>query len=682
MADAQKKCARVKTTPWLVGLGVLTAVAFGYLLLGGGFKEAQRMRAREVRARRVGPAAPPVEKKRIYSYARTIKAVKPSVVGISFPGARPFLEAWPSHDFDFIIGGANRNNQKQPGNPKAQKQRWRPNDDLLAAAPVQNQREEYLECPNCRIRITPSPGIPWSGAKCPSCGTTMAHIIKIGGASKTQTTLSQPAANPFRIPYRPEHQPRTPGRFGLIPRGWSQALGTPGGQGTPGPQITRGNAGAMGAGIIVSKRGYVLTNAHLLQANRNPKITIFTKQGMQSYPATVESVMAELDLAVIKIQAPGRTDFPVAPLGDSARSQVGETVLAIGNPFGLSQTVTSGIISAKRQSVTVEGLRLDGMIQTDAPINDGNSGGPLINLRGEVIGINTAIYSPMETHTGLGFAIPISRAKRVFAKYLDPPEAAAAPNGTPAGMKWISGKPPRAYPTAAQNDTPEEAPAWMGLEFQILNDTLAERFKTPFDRGLLINHVFPSSPAADAGLKPGDVIYRANGRRINDETRIRTFLVDKKPGDVVRFSIFRQGRKLKVEVTMAGGQYRKAAAQQALPKGGLLEGAEIEAGTADIVSLGLTVDKITPEIAFAFGLPEGSRGVVIAGVEGLALSKGVKEGDVISSIDGRPTPNRLLLFKAMKKHNVRKGVDLGLIRDEREVHVFLKEPRVRRAAGI
>jgi serine protease Do len=556
------------------------------------------------------------------------------------------------------------------------------------------QKEEYLECPNCRIQIKPTPGIPWSGAACPGCKTIMAHFIR-----EVQTkTAGQPVklgvaprgdGNPFGV-LNPQEQPQAQGQpqywgplnllaHQLVEQSQSQAQGQPQAlQQQPTPQITQQTTGGIGAGIIVSSQGYVLTNYHLVANQTDIKITIFTPNGNQVYPGVLIATDPQNDLAVLQIKTPAPIQLPIAPLGNSDTLTVGDTVLAFGNPFGLAQTVTDGIVSAKRKNITIEGHSLSNLIQTDAPINQGNSGGPLVNINGEVIGINTAVYSPMQTHTGLGFAIPINQAKQVFAKYIDlkSPQAVQAQL---VAMRWLQcprGRPvaqvgPQAGPVAAAPN--EDSPAWMGVEFQLLNDVLAEQLKVPFDRGILINKIFPNSPAAEAGLMGGDVIYRADGTRITDETLIRTFLADKKPGDTVTFAIFRGGNKLNIKVKLAGGSNAQRVAMVPLPPDGLLAGSEIEAGTADIVTLGLTVDKITPEVAFAFGLPENTKGVVIAAVEGVAMMQGVEEGDLITAVNGEPVVDLLSLFKCLKKANLTKGVTLDISRKGKLIKIFLKE---------
>lgn len=698
--NGQNNCAKKKLTPWVFGLVALILVTLALLFFG--VKKERKMRAIGLSQRKAKSTAT-VQKSKVSqaptSYHDVIDRVRPSVVGISIPGAKPFLQVWY---------------------PSAMQTQEVPQAEVQAPNAQQKEeefvRKEYLECPNCRVRINPTPGIPWSGASCPNCKTTMARVIResprqgnVPNRGSQGTPVHNPwiaqnplglnfHENPFNvITHPPQEQAQAQNKsqvngtpvlnpwraqnpIGLNfddnpfnvqpPRGQKQA------QTQTGPQVSGQNQAGIGAGVIISKKGYILTSYHLVAGQPEVTVTIFTPQGSKTFPGNVEATMAESDLAVVRIITNGTVPLPAASLGDSDTVSVGETVLAFGNPFGLSQTVTSGIVSAKRQSIVVDGQTLHNLIQTDAPINQGNSGGPIVNMRGEIIGINTAIYSPMQTHTGLGFAVPINVAMVSLSQFIDPQK----PKGNPAGMQWLSV--PKAYPTGRQAKPNEDSPAWMGVEFQILNDVLAEQLGTPFDSGLLINQVFPNSPAAAAGLKRGDVIYRANGRRINDETQVRTFLADKKPGDTVKFSIFRKGKKMKFEVTLAGGSWQQAAANIPLPQSGLLQGSEIEAGTADIVSLGLTVDKITPEVAFAFGLPENSQGVVISAVEGLSMDNGVLEGDVIRSVNGTSTPDLLSFFKALKSSNLAEGVDLGLERRGKELHVFVKDNPAPQTRGV
>lgn len=693
-----KSCIKKKLTPWLVGLVALTLIIFGCLIFGAGRKDNKNMPKAFLDNANARVNTPTLTD----SYHPIVDMIKPAVVGISLPGAQPFLQVWPSKENEGKTPLTGQQFQPQaltnkwhcpmckvatsaqftPGvcpkcpmcgmnmqsNSPAKGQAQALNNNLWQPSATQQnttvKKEEYLQCQNCQVKLTPTVGIPWTGATCPNCKMGMAHIIR-------ETVPQGGQAAGLFGPYGPVDKDNP---FGVVQ---PQALNPT----KPAPNLSQQTVGGIGAGIIVSSEGYVLTNYHLVKGQTNLTVTIFTPKGDRSYPGTVVATVPQSDLAIVQIQTKTATPikFPVAPLGNSDTIGIGDTVLAIGNPFGLAQTVTSGIISAQRQNVTIEGHQLTNLIQTDAPINQGNSGGPLVNLQGEVIGINTAIYSPMQTHTGLGFAIPINQAKLLLAKFIEnkSPQAAQAHL---ASMQWL--KYPKGYPAAVKQNTNEELPAWIGVEFQMVNDIISEQLKLPFDRGILISQVYPNSPAAQAGLKKGDVIYRANGRRITDETLIRTFLADQKPGDTVNFVIFRNGEKISIDVTLAGGAWQQAAATVPPSPDGLLQGSEIEVGTADIVSLGLTLDKITPEVAFAFGIPKETPGVLISAVEGLSLVKGVREGDVIKQVNGRATPNLLSLFKELKKSNLGDGVTLGINRKGRPVDIFIQEKPSTASPGL
>ena len=748
-------------SPSFVGILVLIVVSVVFIIIKGSggvampslLSRAQSTRSQTpVAAQQAVPEQPaPVPGAGGNSYHLLVDLIRPAVVGISLPGAQPFLQAWPGPrgmaDPTFpgatvyqcpicktiihsrvsnapprcpTCGGQMQQSlaqgpvgltaicpicgqpmTRQPGQPWStvrctrcgkypfcalgQMQAWTPYAPAGGAPavtpaavtpPTTQKTDEYLLCPNCGIKIYQTPGIPWAGAMCPACHTVMAHIIR-------ETTT--PAAPPPDTNIWGQPEALTPNQ--------QQALQTP--QAAP---------SAIGAGIIVSQRGYVLTNYHLVANQPDIIITIFTPQGAQTFAGVVEMASQPDDLAILRIVGNVPPGLPTAVLGNSDAVNIGDTVLALGNPFGLTQTVTDGIISARRKSIDIDGVTYQNIFQTDAPINPGNAGGPLVNMKGEVIGVNTASFAPMQTNTGLGFAIPINRAQATLSAYLDPPTQAqlAALRSCPV---------PQGFPLAAQQAAPgiapqvpvvrqqapvvrqrapiarapapavlppavvpdENSPAWVGVEFQLMNDVLAEQMKVPFDRGILITQVFPNSPAAISGLERGDIVYQVDGRRINDETQLRLFLADKKPGDLVKLVIFRAGKKVSIDLQLTGGSIQQAAAALAPKPTDLLAGSEIEAGTADIVSLGLTVDKITPDVAFAFKLPQDTTGVVISAVEGLSMAQGVREGDVITSVDGRAIPDLLSLYKSLKKTNLITGVDLGLTRNGELVHVVVKD---------
>ncbi|MCB4756633.1 MAG: trypsin-like peptidase domain-containing protein [Elusimicrobia bacterium] len=741
-------CTRRKFTPWLVGLLILVLASLVYFAFT--FNKGRNVGSlfdglgMDLAAKN-SPAAPLPNLppgKFAGSYHQIVDLIRPAVVGISAAGARPFLQAMPPGQpqawgpgvgpgWQCPIGQAqawggpgpgggpcwqcpncrvltsgqmgpgicprcpNCGNWMQatqppvPGLQSPQPQVWQPSASQVALQGGVNLiKEEYLQCPNCGVRINQTPGIPWAGAVCPSCKTVMAHVIReketlaasIGAVNPVQQVL-----NPFNVSLLPEGTPIPPrSPWNLFPPLGHDPNENPFGLQLqalqqPNQQIGQQIEGGAGAGVIVSKRGYILTSYHLVADQPNLTVTLFTPQGPKTFPATVETTLPASNLAVVKI-VPAGIDLPVAPLGNSDSLNIGDPVLAFGNPFGLSQTVTSGIVSAIRQSVTIQGQSYQNLIQTDAPINQGNAGGPLVNMRGEIIGINAAIYSPMQTNTGLGFAIPVNQAQQSLAAFID-----ASPSIRPVAMQWAAGAAavPGALPVPQVPATSgPQRPVWVGVEFQPLNKAMADQLKAPFNSGIVINNVYPNSPAALAGLERGDVLYRLNGRRIIQQTDLQGILEGKQAGDVVRFDFFRNGRKQSVNVELAPGSAQQAAAANIPKPTTLLAGSEIEAGTADIVSLGLTVDKITPEVAFAFGLPEGTTGVVISGVEGLAMARGVQSGDVVSSVDGRPTPDLLSFFKAIKRGNLSKGVTMGLKRRGDLVQIVITEPVTSQIQGV
>jgi len=289
-----------------------------------------------------------------------------------------------------------------------------------------------------------------------------------------------------------------------------------------GPQSEEGT----GSGVIVDGRGYILTNYHVVRGARRVKVTL-------ADGATVDGTVAGTDpgndLAVVKIDPAGH-DVAVAVLGDSDRVQVGELAIAIGNPFGLDRTVTVGIISGKdRQMTGVTGRTIRGLLQTDAAINPGNSGGPLLNARGEVIGINTAIESPIRGSVGIGFAIPVNTARRVL----------------PA---LVSGQ---------QVEHP-----WLGIAGTAITPELADRLGLGSRSGVLVTEVFDGSPAERAGLRPvsvtqsgrtlaGDIITAVDGRPVKSVDDISRYLETKRPGDEVTLTVLREGATLQLKVVLA-----------------------------------------------------------------------------------------------------------------------------------
>ncbi|MFV1950642.1 MAG: Do family serine endopeptidase [Nitrospinota bacterium] len=265
---------------------------------------------------------------------------------------------------------------------------------------------------------------------------------------------------------------------------------------------------SLGSGVIVSQQGYVLTNNHVIANADKIKVTLADKS---EFTARVVGVDPKTDVAVIKIDG---SNLPVAKLGDSDKLEVGDWAIAIGTPFGLSQTVTVGIISAKgRANVGIAAY--EDFLQTDAAINPGNSGGPLINLDGAVIGINTAIFSRSGGYQGIGFAIPINMAKEVMYKLIDKGEV-------------IRG--------------------WLGVVIQPVTREIAGHFKLERIQGVLIAEIMERGPAYGGGLRQGDIILKYDGKEVNDVNQLRNLVARTPVGKKARVAVFRFGSNLEFEV--------------------------------------------------------------------------------------------------------------------------------------
>jgi putative serine protease PepD len=286
-----------------------------------------------------------------------------------------------------------------------------------------------------------------------------------------------------------------------------------------------------GSGFVIDPRGYVITNYHVVQGAQNIEVILGDRT---HYPAKFVGADEENDVALVKIDPKGRT-LVALPLGDSANLLVGQKVLAIGNPFGFSSTLTTGVVSAIGRTIkTGDTTLIDEAIQTDAAINQGNSGGPLLNTHGEVIGINSAIYTPTGTTAGIGFAIPINTAKNIAQDLITEGRVHRASLGIPMMLGL--------WPDLAE-----------ALGF------------SPSQAGLLIERITPNGPAARGGLKAGeqvrslgfqrliiggDLIVAVDGKEIANELDLDVILNHKKPGETVRVTIFRGGKKMDVNVTL------------------------------------------------------------------------------------------------------------------------------------
>jgi serine protease Do len=342
----------------------------------------------------------------------------------------------------------------------------------------------------------------------------------------------------------------------------------------------------LGSGVIIDKDGIIVTNNHVIEGADDISVTLYDKR---KYKAKVLGADPKTDVAVIKLDK--TKDLPVAKLGDSSRIEVGEWVLAIGNPLGLSSTVTSGIISAKgRADVGVADF--EDFIQTDAAINPGNSGGALVNLQGEVIGINTAIASRTGGYMGIGFAIPSNMVKKVMNDLI------------------TKGKVVRGF---------------LGIQIQNMNESMAKglRLDDP-NKGIFVGEVVPRSPAAKAGLLPYDVIMELNGRPVTDVNSFRNEIASTDPGQTAKLMVIRDGKKISLDIKLAELDNAVASVKQ---EPGNVEKPETK--------LGLEVEPLTPDIMTELGIDKGTKGVIITNVNntGNAGDAGIMRGDIVQEMN-------------------------------------------------
>lgn len=340
---------------------------------------------------------------------------------------------------------------------------------------------------------------------------------------------------------------------------------------------------SLGSGVILSSDGYIVTNNHVIAKAAEIEVMLPDRR---QFKAQVVGADPQTDVAVLKVDA---KDLPTVPWGDSSTLRVGATVMAFGNPFGLNFTVTRGIVSAVgRSGLGIE--QYEDFIQTDAPINPGNSGGALVNVRGQVVGINTAILSASQGPdggggwNGVGFAIPSNLAKHVMESLIK------------------TGKVTRGY---------------LGVGVRALNPALARQFKVPDLAGALVEHVAHGSPAEKAGLQQGDVLRTFNGRSLDSAARFQALVASTAPGTQVAFGVIRDGKEVTVKVTLG----ELPASMAGLP--------------SDSALRGIAIQELTPAIRNQLGLYGNTQGVVISDLEqdSPAAQQGLQPGDVIESIN-------------------------------------------------
>ncbi len=372
---------------------------------------------------------------------------------------------------------------------------------------------------------------------------------------------------------------------------------------------------SLGSGFIIDKEGYIITNNHVVEGAQEIKVKLADGR---EFKAKVVGRDPKTDLALIKISS-FFENLPSIPLGDSDKMRVGDWVLAIGNPFGLEETVTQGIISATGR--VIGSGPYDNFLQTDAPINPGNSGGPLINLRGEVIGINTAI---IQSGQGIGFSVPINVAKNIVPQLKK------------------EGKVTR---------------GWIGVSVQSLTPEIAQAFGMKGTTGALVGDVVPGGPADEAGMKRGDVILSFDGKDIKKMSDLPLIVAETPVGKTVEVKILRSGKELalRLKITeMPAGKIPSAVSP-----------------TAE--SLGLKVENITPMIAGELGLKDRS-GVVVVGVApgSAADDAGIQTGDVIKEVNREAVGDVNDYYAAMKKTGKNKPLLLLLKRGAQAFYVTIR----------
>jgi serine protease Do len=381
-----------------------------------------------------------------------------------------------------------------------------------------------------------------------------------------------------------------------------------------GDPMPKKNVRASGTGFAINSNGHIITNNHVVEGAT--EITVKLSDGRE-LSAKLVGRDPKTDLALLKVEATG---LPTIPMGDSSELKVGEPVMAIGNPFGLAQTVTTGIVSATGR-VIGQGP-YDDFVQTDASINPGNSGGPLINARGQVIGINTAIFSQTGGSVGIGFAIPSNQAKTVVTQLAD------------------SGHVSR---------------SWLGVSIQPLTPELAKGFNLSDAKGALVSNVTDDSPAAKAGIKAGDVIMEYDGRKVSRSEDLPRLVAETPAGREVPVTVLRDGKSVKLTAKVAK----------------LDEPDQRVAGEVGEKSkLGVAVEPVTPGIAKELGLKE-AKGLVVKRVEdgSPAATAGIRPGDVILEVDRQPVKDVAALKQLVDKHA--KGTPMVMLLQRKDATLYV-----------
>ncbi len=386
--------------------------------------------------------------------------------------------------------------------------------------------------------------------------------------------------------------------------------------GHPG-QKRKHKSSALGSGVIVSEHGYILTNNHVVEGAEEIKVTLYDKR---EFKGKIVGTDPRTDLAVIKIIA---KDLPTLRLGESGKLKIGDIVLAVGSPFGLNQTITMGIVSAVGRS-NIGLADFEDFIQTDAAINPGNSGGALVNSSGELVGINTAIFSTSGGYMGIGFAIPSDMAKTVMDSIID--------HG-----KVVRG--------------------WLGVSIQNLTSELAKSLGIKETEGALISGIEPNSPADKAGFKRRDLVVEFNGKKVLDSTSLRNMVSATSPGKKADFKIIRDGKEQAITVTL--GEYKEKKTAKKTEYHNVLKD--------------VTVQELTPDLQEKLNLPENLGGVVVTEVGAESPAQGLLQpGDVIQEMNKMTIRSAQDYDKAVSKLGEHDTVLLLIYRDGGSIYLTIK----------
>jgi serine protease Do len=350
----------------------------------------------------------------------------------------------------------------------------------------------------------------------------------------------------------------------------------------------RRRASSLGSGFIIDAQGYIVTNHHVIEGAEEITVRLHDDRTLK---AELIGSDQETDLALLKVES--SEPLPAATWGESEKARIGDWVMAIGNPFGLGGTVTVGIISAQQRDINAG--RYDDFIQTDAAINKGNSGGPMFDLDGRVIGVNTAIFSPSGLSVGIGFAIPSQLARNVISQ-----------------VKKFG----------------EVRRGWLGVRIQTVNEELAEGLQLDRPHGALVASVTEDGPAAAAGIQQGDVILRFDGREVSEMRKLPRMVAETPIGGAVEVVVWRKGREEIFSVTLGELDLEQVAAVE--PELAVPDPDELE-----IPALGLEVETVSTLLREQFQLEESAEGVLITQVdpEGNGAEKGLTPGDLIVEVD-------------------------------------------------